>query len=155
MTETMMKRLAFVLAAALLCGVASAQDAFFKSYANVKGVSTVYVSRAMFGLMPDMKVGGKHLGQMARKIDQLRVLTCERPSMAKGIAAKAQTFYTAKHGYEPMMQVDDDGDHTTIYMKRHPKGKNEFVLLSVEDGEVSVINVLGGITLDDIAQITR
>ncbi len=150
-----MRRWVFILALVLLCGVASAQDAFFKSYANVKGVSTVYVSRAMFSLMPDMKVDGKSIGSLARKIDQLRVLTCERPSMAKGVAAKAQAFYTGKNGYEPMMQMDDGGEHTSIYMKRHGKGKNEFVLLSVEDDEVSVINVLGAITLDDIARITR
>ena len=46
------------------------------------------------------------------------------------------------------------GDHVTIYEKRYKNGKNEFVLLTTEKDDLSIINVFGNVTLHDIQSIT-
>lgn len=149
-----MRKILLMLAFALACFHAAAQDQFFKNYANVKGVTTVYISKSMLSLMPKITVGKKQLGQPSKKIDQLSILTCEQPSTAVSIATKAQAYYR-RNSYEEMMQINDDGEKTIIYMKRHPKGRNEFVLLSQASDEMTIINVLGTLSLNDIRQFTQ
>ena len=45
------------------------------------------------------------------------------------------------------------GEHTTIYERHYPNGKNEFSLLAIERNEITIINLLGNISLQDIQGI--
>ena len=51
------------------------------------------------------------------------------------------------------MQVNESGEHTTIYERHHANGKNEFALLAVQRDEMTIINLLGNVTLQDIRGI--
>ena len=48
------------------------------------------------------------------------------------------------------MTVNDDGEDVTIYHKSLPGNKNDFYLLNVESDEVTVINMSGTVSLQDI-----
>lgn len=148
-----MKRILLILLIATSIGVCHAQEALFSKYENIKGVETVFISKAMFRLMPKLDNYPHNIGRIASKLDRIQILSCERPSMVKQIADNALSIFKRER-YEVMMQMTDEGETTTIYMKPRGGGKNEFALLSTEKNEVSIINVLGNITLDDIKQIT-
>lgn len=136
-----------------LCGICRAQDALFQKYEDVDGVTTVYISKAMFRMMPHLNAGNKDISKIAYKLDRLQILDCERPSLIPGIKKMALAIY--KNGkYEYIMRVNDDGEHTIIYQKQHAGGKNEFVLLSDEKDELSIINLLGNVTLNEIKGLT-
>ena len=51
------------------------------------------------------------------------------------------------------MRVKDDDERTTIYQKVVGKGNNEFVLLNEEKAELSLIHLIGNITLGDIKDL--
>lgn len=148
-----MKRILLILLIALTVTVGRAQDALFSKYENTPGVETVFISKAMFRMMPNLRVGPKNIGKIVSKLDRLQILNCERPSMVRTITDNAAAIYRRER-YEIVMQANSDGERTTIYMKSRGRGKNEFALLNVEKDEVSIINLLGNVSLEDIKQIT-
>lgn len=134
------------------CVSLSAQDRLFKQFDNTKGVSTVYISPAMFKLMPKLNVGNKDLAKLASRLSRLQILQCERPSLIPSIKKQAQAYYD-NNRYEVIMRVKDDGEHTTIYQKGAGRGTKEFVLLNEERNELSIIHITGNISLEDIKDL--
>ena len=149
-----MKKIIFILVLTLSCSMIFAQDALFKKYSNTNGVSTVYISKALLGMMPKMDAGNRDISKIAGKLDRLQVLSCERPSLIQSIRNSAMAYYN-KYRYAELMNVNQDGELTIIYGKFHGHGKNEFVLLSIEKEEINIINIYGNVTLNDIKQIAN
>jgi len=56
-----MKRITIIILMTVLCGICHAQDALFRKYADVNGISTVYISKSMFRMMPNIKAGNKDI----------------------------------------------------------------------------------------------
>ena len=56
-------------------------DALFEKYAEKDGVTSVYISKKMFQLMPSMETAGLNLINMKGKIESLQILTCENESL--------------------------------------------------------------------------
>lgn len=148
-----MKKIILVMVMALTCNMMFAQSALFKKYDNVKGVSTVYISKALLSLIPEMHTGNKDISKIAGKLDHVQILSCERPSLVSEIKSEAISYFK-NGGYTNLMKVSDDGGQTIIYGKSVDNGKNEFVLFSYMDDEVNIINVMGNVTLNDIKQIS-
>lgn len=148
-----MKKIILVMVMVLTCNMMFAQSALFKKYDNVKGVSTVYISKALLSLIPEMHTGNKDISKIAGKLDHVQILSCERPSLVSEIKSEAISYFK-NGGYTNLMKVSDDGGQTIIYGKSLDNGKNEFVLFSYMDDEVNIINVMGKVTLNDIKQIS-
>ena len=51
------------------------------------------------------------------------------------------------------MNVNDNGEQSGIYMKNFPGGTSQYVLLTVEKNETSVIVLTGKLTLQDIKNV--
>ena len=149
-----MKKWILTIVMVLSSSLVFAQSALFKKYENVQGVSTVYISKALLGMMPKLDVGDKDISRIAGKLDHVQILSCERPSLIPSVKAAALGSFKSG-GYANLMTVTDDGEQTIIYGKSLGKGKSEFVLLSIEKTELNIINVMGNITLNDIKQIAK
>ncbi|MCR5077213.1 MAG: DUF4252 domain-containing protein [Prevotella sp.] len=147
-----MRRIIIAVILAMVSTLAFAQKALFDKYDDVDGVSTVYISRNMLHMMGNVKAGDKDISNIAKRLDHLQILSCERPSMVTAIRKTASAIYRQQK-FSVVMQVNDDGEHTTIYERHHANGKNEFALLSYEHDEISIINILGNVTLQDIQGI--
>lgn len=48
------------------------------------------------------------------------------------------------------MRVNNEGDKTTIYLKKDKNGKKEFVLLNDEKNKFTVVMITGNLTLKEI-----
>ena len=130
-----------------------AQDALFDKYEDTNGVTTVYISKTMLSMIPNVKAGNHDIGQIAGKLDQLRIITCEKATLIPRILDDAKKIYKSE-GYEVIMRMNDDGEKMTIYQRSLKGGKNEFVLLQEDSSDLNIINVKGAITLKDIQMIT-
>ena len=131
---------------------AMAQDALFEKFNDVDGITTIYISKTMLQMIPNVKTGKHDISSIAAKLDQLRVLTCERPSMIASVKKHALEVYN-NGKYEVAMQINDSGEHVTIYHKKLNKEKSEFALLAEETDEITIISLQGKITLKDIQLI--
>ena len=144
------KRFFLAIILSFICGLTFAQDQLFSQFEEEKGVSLVYISPAMFKLMPKKDVGD--ISSIASKMTKLQILECERPSLIPSIKKKALECYQ-KQQYEVVMKAKDDDDRTTIYQKALGKGKNEFVLFTEEKDGLTIIQVVGNISLNDIKDL--
>ena len=150
-----MKQLLTFALMMLLSTGAQAQKEVFDKYEDTKGVSTVFVSKAMLNLAGGFAaLGDKKLGRLAGKMDNIRILNCEGKGLVEKIKHDAQAAY-GKNGYEEMMRMNEDGERVVIYQRALKGGKSEFALFTVGDTELSIINISGTITLEDMKLIPK
>lgn len=148
-----MKRTYIITLLLSLCSLFTyAQDRFFDKFADMDGVTSVYISKAMLSMMPDMQTEGVNIGGVASKLDNIQILSCEKPDIIAKLK-KETDFINPKNGYEELMRINDEGDKTTIYLKHDKSGKKEFVLLNNEKGEFTIIVITGNLTLQEIQGI--
>lgn len=150
--KSLLYTLLVVLMATFTSEKAMAQDALFEKFNDMDGITTIFISKTMLQMIPNVKTGKHDISSIAAKLDQLRVLTCERPSLIPSVKKQALEVY-GNGKYEVAMQINDSGESTTIYHKKISKDKSEFVLLSEESDEISIISVKGKISLKDIQSI--
>ncbi|GAB6983128.1 DUF4252 domain-containing protein [Prevotella dentasini] len=148
-----MKRTTISLLLTLVCIMAQAQQAVFNKYSDYDGVSVVYISKYMLRGMQGSKSSKDAISRIAGRLDHLQIFSCDRPSLIPRIKKDATAYYRKMH-YGVAMQMSDDGEHTTIYQRAAGSGKNEFVLLTTEKDELTIINVLGSVSLKDIQGLT-
>ena len=145
-----MKKYILLFLVALTIQTTMAQKALFDKYESSKGVETVFISKAMLSFAGSIGGIDKDIARVANKLDEVRILSCEKPAKARAIVSEARAIYSK--GYTELMRLNDDGEKVTIYQK--PVGKkHEYVLLSVERDEVDIINLVGTLTLEDLKRI--
>lgn len=142
-----MKRFYITTILALICTIASYAQTIFDRYADTEGVTTVYISKAMLSMMPDMKTNGVNIGPIASKLDNIRILTCENKKLLPTL--RKETLSLGK-GYEQLMKVTDNGENVDIFMKSLDGGKTEYVVRVSEKAGLTVILISGAITPADI-----
>lgn len=148
-----MKRTYIITLLLSLCSlVAHAQDNFFDKFADMEGVTSVYISKAMLNLMPHMKADGINIGEVASKLDNIRILNCENPRIIAKLK-KETAFINPQNGYEELMRINDGGEKTVTYQKQNPNGQKEFVLVCQEKDELTIIAITGNLTLQEIQGI--
>ena len=140
---------------ATLCSVCSyGQQSFFDKYAEMDGVTSVYITKSMLSLFPkgQTNVNGINIGDIASRLDNIQILsTDEQPIVDK--LRKETSHINTRNGYEELMRVREDGEKTTIYFKDGKKDKKEFLLLQDAKDEFTIISIVGDLTLQEIQGI--
>ena len=142
---------------ATLCSVCSyGQQSFFDKYAEMDGVTSVYISKSMLSLFPkgQTNVNGINIGDIASRLDNIQILSAdEQPIVDK--LRKETSHINTRNGYEELMRVHEDGEKTTIYFKDGKKDKKEFLLLQDAKDEFTIISIVGDLTLQEIQGIVN
>ena len=142
---------------ATLCSVCSyGQQSFFDKYAEMDGVTSVYITKSMLSLFPkgQANVNGVNIGNIASRLDNIQILsTDEQPIVDK--LRKETSHINTRNGYEELMRVREDGEKTTIYFKDSKRDKKEFVLLQDAKNEFTIISIVGDLTLQEIQGIVN
>lgn len=125
-----------------------AQENFFEKFADRKGVTSVYISKRMFGMMKNIDSGNINLANVADKISGLQILSCENKTVADELR-KETAHINRENGYEELMRVREEGERVTIYVKEGKK-ENEYVLLVDEPDEFVIILLNGQLTLEEL-----
>ena len=140
---------------ATLCSVCSyGQQSFFDKYAEMDGVTSVYITKSMLSLFPkgQTNVNGINIGDIASRLDNIQILSAdEQPIVDK--LRKETSHINTRNGYEELMRVREDGEKTTIYFKDGKKDKKEFLLLQDAKDEFTIISIVGDLTLQEIQGI--
>jgi len=149
-----MKRYIIIALTMLIMVTASAQEAIFKKYAGQEGISVVNISKSMLSLMSSKAKGNKKIKDLGAKLERIRILSCESKSLVPKVKKDAMQ-YVGKKGYEEIMSTQEGGEQ--VYIMQHALGGNnyEYVVLSIEKDEVSLINIIGHLTIDEIKSISQ
>lgn len=127
----------------------------FDKMAEMEGVTSVHISKAMFRLLSGMgiKADGIDLQSVMPKLESLQIITCEKPEIIPLLKKEAEAFST-KEGYEELMRVKEDDSHTIILQKQHEDKPNEYVLVNIEGNEdFNLILMKGALTLEELQQM--
>lgn len=125
-----------------------AQKDVFMKYKGQEGVTIVKVPKMLMRLAGRMD---KDVRMLTKRLENIRVLSCEEKAMAQKIKADALSAYK-QGGYEEMVKVNDDGEVVSIYHRNRKGGKNEYAILSIDE-ELSIINVVGHLSLEDLDKV--
>ena len=131
-----------------------AQDDLFEKYADMDGVTTVYISKKMFQMMPAMEEVGLNLANMKGKIESLQILTTENGDLRRKMSEDFRALIGKKH--EELMRVKDDDTRANFYVRQEGELIKELIMLADTDSdEFTVIQLRGNFTLNDIQEITK
>lgn len=149
-----MKKILLLLLFGFTSNCTFAQKVFFDKFDDKDGVTTVYISASMLKMMGNIQAGDKDISRIAKRLDHIQVLECERPSLIGNIKNAALSYYNQAK-YAVVMKTKSNGEDVTIYEKKYQNGKNEYVLLMVEHNEITIVNLLGRVTLEEIKSIAK
>lgn len=133
-----------------------AQQSFFDKYAEMEGVSSVYITKSMLSLFPNMsgKINGVNVGNIADRLDNIQILSSDEANIIVQLRKETKDINT-KNGYEELMRVREDGEKTTIYFKERKKKNNEFILIMDEKDDFTIISIVGDLTLKEIQEMMK
>ena len=146
-----MKKYILLFIIAFTAQMAMAQKSLFEKYENTKGVETIFISKALLSFAGNIGGIDKDILKVVDKLDEVRILDCEKKDTMQKVLSDARAIYSNER-YTELMRINDGGEKVTIYQK--PIGKKfEYVLLAVKRDEVSIINLVGTLTLEELKRI--
>ena len=151
-----MKRTSIIALLIIFCSVLSyGQQSYFDKYADMDGVTSVYITKSMLSLFPqgNANVNGVNIGNIANRLDNIQILSADEKDIIDQLRKETSNINT-KNGYEELLRVRENGTKTTIYFNEKKK-KKEFVLLVDNKDEFTIISIVGDLTLKEIQGIVQ
>lgn len=151
-----MKRLFIIAFLMIFCSVLSyGQQSFFDKFADMDGVTSVYISKSMISLFPqgNTNVNGINIGNIADRLNNIQILSADEKDIITKLRKETSDINT-KNGYEELMKIREDGKKVTIYFNEKKK-KKEFVLIVDDKDEFTIISITGDLTLKEIQGIVQ
>ena len=130
-----------------------AQQELFDKFADRDGVTSVYISKAMFQMMSGIETASLNLANMKGKVESLQVLATEKPELKEEIRKAFQPLIGKPH--EELMRVKSDKTKANFYMRKKGDLIQELIMLADTGDEFAVVQLLGNFTLKDIQEITE
>ena len=148
-------RLKYLYTILLLCcvNICFAQNKLFDKYADMDDVTSVYISKKMFQMMPVMETAGLNLANLKGKIESLQILTTQKADLRERMRGEFKALIGKDH--EELMRVKDGKTKANFYVKQQGELIQELIMIAdMDDGGFSVMQLLGRFTLQDVQEIT-
>ena len=129
----------------LLC---QAQKNLFNKYGDMKGVSSVYISKAMIETNPNLFTKDVYIGKVSGQLNSVQVLSTMDNNVKKDMRSLVQSSR-----YELLMKQKGTVSSSEFYMSR--KGEKVKELIMIVDGAATLkfVYLEGDMTLKDIQNI--
>jgi len=143
----------YLLVALCLCcaSMTFAQNKLFEKYAEMDNVTSVYISKAMFQMMPAIEQAGVNLMNMKGKIESLQLVSTDKKEMADQMRKDFTQLVTTQH--EELMRVRDGKTRVNFYSNKNGEQIRDLLMLIEDESEFTVIQLVGNFTLQDIQGI--
>lgn len=153
-----MKPKALLIAIALILGISGsikAQTNMFEKFSNSKNITTVFVSKSLLSMMPNMDMGGVNVKSLSKKLEQLEIYTGESKDAMKLMKAEMNALAKNK-SYEVLMTVKDDDEHVIFYAQKDKGDSFKDLIMFVSDSDdCTIIRIVGHFTTEDIQNVIK
>jgi len=139
-----------------ISGNCLAQKKLFDHFSDMDGVTSVYISKTMLQMMPNMKIqDGMDIGSFAGKLDGILILTSEDENISKLMRNETAAFHN-NPAYEVLMRVKDGETNVNFYIRKKSESLiGELIMLVDDEGEYVIIQMSGNLTMEDIQKLTK
>jgi len=133
-----------------------AQNKLFERLAKMENVTSVYVSKSMLQMMPNMNLDiDIDIHSLIGRLDGILILSSENKAIS-GIMKNATLSLANDKSYEILMKVKEDKSNICFYIKKKPDHKiAELVMLVDEENEFVIIQMIGNMTMQDIQNLAK
>lgn len=140
----------------ILSGNCLAQKKLFDRFSDMDGVTTVYVSKTMLQMMPNMKIqSGMDIGSFAGKLEGILIMTSESETISKMMREETASIHK-NPAYEVLMRIKDGESRVNFYIKKKSDSLiGELIMLVDDASEFVIIQMNGNLTMDDIQKLTK
>jgi hypothetical protein len=128
-----------------------AQNKTFEKYADMDSVTSVYISKAMFQMMPVVGEVGMSLVNMKGKIEYLQLVSTEKKEQMAQMKKDFSRLVTTQH--EELMRVKDGNTRVNFYSDMKGDRIKELIMLVEAETNFTAILLVGNFTLKDIREI--
>lgn len=150
-----MKTMKMILAGVLLLMLpllCQAQKNLFNKYGDMKGVSSVYISKAMIEMNPNLFTKDVYIGKVSGQLNSVQVLS----TMDNNIKAEMQKdlhSLVQSSKYELLMKQKATISSSEFYMSRKGEKVKELIMIVVGAASLKFVYLEGDMTLKDIQNI--
>jgi hypothetical protein len=138
----------------MLCTKAGfAQDKQFEKYADMDGVTSVYISKAMFQMMPDLKDAGVNLAGLKEKVESFQLVSCGKAELISLMRNDFSQLLQSEH--TELMHIRDGKTRVTFYSCVKGDRLKKLLMLADADSSFTVIQLTGNFTLKDVQELTN
>lgn len=124
----------------------------FNKYNDMKGVSSVYISKAMMELNPNLFMKDLYIGKVAEHLNSVQVLSTHdnkvREEMAKDIRSLVQSSK-----YELLMKQKSTVSGSEVYVNRKGSKVKELIMVMNGASSLKFVYMEGDMTTDDIKKL--
>jgi len=135
--------------------VQAQNNEMFERLSNHKDITTVYISKSLLSMMPNMVEGGPDIKALAGKLEQLEIYNSNGNKEANKMIRKEMDDLVKTKTYETLMMVKDGTDNVTFYAYQE-KGRFKDLVMFVNDPEeCTIIRIMGNFTAEDIQKVVE
>ena len=138
----------------LFTAMAQAQKINYEELMEMDGITTVYVSEAMFKLLPketlNANVKNVDLAKMVGGMKEIYIFTTEDATKKKILKAMFSNQSVKSPNIEMLMFVKDGSDRVKMFAEKKGQRVTGLFLHAEEEKEFTVISILGDFFMEDI-----
>jgi len=162
------KRILFIIIFVLSSMLAFSQGSPFKGWHSYPHVETTYITKAMFDVAPNMKIGSTNLKNLSNILDQVEIyrnIPRHMHSSKESWSGENMKTYAVNIGkrnsYEMALSLSENNSDIVFYIKRSRMNSNiinDLIMIRLEPQKNQfrncvVIRLVGKFTFKDIQNI--
>ena len=152
MMKSLFLTVAFALTSLLLWGQNDPIDAFFQEYKGVAEATQIDLG----GMILDFAISNaddEEEANLLRKISKLKVLTIPRGDLVSPEKVMELRTAVMANDFEELIQVRDEGDLVSIFMREADDSITNLLLLVEEEDEFVFVSLEGAFSFSDLQEL--
>lgn len=131
-----------------------AQEDIFEKLSNHKDITTVYISKSLLKMMPNVDAGGADIKGLAGKLEQLEIYSSEGNNDATKMMKQEISNLIKSKTYETLMKIKEKDNNVVFYAhKEKDRIKDLIMFINNEPNECTVIRITGNFSTEDIQKV--
>ncbi len=123
---------------------------------DIRDVNTVSINQSMLKLVsfPDKGSNPIDLDALSSRLDKVQIINADEEVTSAAVRNIVKRYLDSQPRFERTMKMKDGDESIQMYMRRHSDNKNEFVVLVEDAPDITVVVLIGSITMDELANVT-
>lgn len=130
-----------------------AQENMFDRLSNHDDITTVYISKSLLKLMPDIDAGGTDIKGLAGKLDQMEIYSCDKNKDAMKMMKQEIASLVKTKQYEILMKVKEKSNNVSFYAYKENERIKDLVMFVDDTDNCTIIRIQGNFTTEDIQKV--